>query len=127
MRREGGFKQEVDVRDQSGLCHCCLSVNKKKSPCPKSHQEEQFFAFFCNDVPTTAVLPGEKVAPNSIEKPCNLIIFTKRKGASTLGWVSYFSSGSLGTFGTSCWHEVRVFPLISHLCKESPLPSPGRQ
>lgn len=75
-------------------------------------------------MPTTAVLPGEKVAPNSIEKSCNLINFAKRKGASTLGWFRDFSSGSLGMFGTSCWH---VFPLINHLCKEFLLPSLGRQ
>lgn len=36
------------------------------------------FVLFCNDVPTTAVQPGERVVPNPIEKSCNLISFTTR-------------------------------------------------
>lgn len=36
------------------------------------------FVLFCNDVPTTAVQPGERVVPNPIEKSCNLISFATR-------------------------------------------------
>lgn len=48
------------------------------------------FVLFCNDVPTTAVQPGERVVPNPIEKSRNLISFTTR-----------CSVGMFGTFSSS--------------------------